>query len=360
MNRLAALLHCPRPCIPLIIFRWILLLGVWLTIIPALAHQSGGSLSPIVALIYATIYLGLWTARLPTFAQRHPGSWTVLWLDLILSYASIWLAGKSGDAFTPFVYGALILPGAIWGWTGAGLAISMYVTATILQRAFYLPLGELWDINLVLNYLGACTAAVIWPLAVTLQQRWPIRQLRAVPMLPVGQHETDPATEVLEPADPGFTPRLLPDLSTGRRAHESPQPATLERRATRLHAAVRQATAEAQQQGLEVALVIEGREIQLPPGYIALVVKAIEVALDNVRQHAGTTNVRVQVINTPTLLQLSVRDYGAGLLDGTADLPGFHHLKLLRYRLSELGGTLTIIEPDEDGVLFVMSLPLQP
>jgi hypothetical protein len=53
-----------------------------------------------------------------------------------------------------------------------------------------------------------------------------------------------------------------------------------------------------------------------------------------------------------------VRDHGDGLLDGTTDLPGFHHLKLLRYQLNELGGTLQISEPDDDGVLFALTLPI--
>jgi signal transduction histidine kinase len=52
-----------------------------------------------------------------------------------------------------------------------------------------------------------------------------------------------------------------------------------------------------------------------------------------------------------------VRDHGNGLLDGTADLPGFHQIKRLRYRLAEVEGTLDVREDDGGGVLFIVRIP---
>ncbi len=359
MNRLAQLLHCPRHCIPLVLFRWLLLAMAFIGMGTLLWTKPWPGITPLFALVYATFYLVLWTLRLPALAMRRPGTVALLGTDVVLSVGAAWLAGSWGYAMTPFVLGALVLPGALFGSVGACVTVAGYVGILLAYRFLHLPGGTLWAGTLTFEYAKALIAAFIWPLSILLQRRWPRQsrppQLtarpRVAPVLPA-------LTPPLAPLEARFGPHLTAEQPTGRRSTDGPQPTTLERRATRLHTAVRQVVTEAQQHGLTISLSIEGREPVMPVGYVPLLIKATEVALDNVRQHARTTVVELQLINTPSTIYLRVRDHGAGLLDGTTDLPGFHHLKLLRYQLNELGGTLQITEPDDDGVLFALTLPI--
>ncbi len=359
MNRLAQLLHCPRHCIPLVLFRWLLLAMTFVGMAILLWTKPWPGSAPLFALGYATVYLVLWTVRLPALAIRRPATIALLCTDLVLSVGAAWLAGTWGSALTPFVLGALVLPGALFGSLGACVAVASYIGMLLAYRFLHLPGGTLWSDALPFEYAKALVAAFIWPVSVALQRHWP-RQARPLLLTP-RPHVGSTLTTLLPPLAPPearFGPHLLPAQSAGRRSSDGPQPATLERRATRLHTAVRQVVTEAQQHGLMISVSIEGREPVMPVGYVPLLIKAIEVALDNVRQHAGTMAAELQLINAPATIYLRVRDHGAGLLDGTTDLPGFHHLKLLRYQFNELGGTLEITEPDDDGVLFALTLPL--
>ncbi len=124
-----------------------------------------------------------------------------------------------------------------------------------------------------------------------------------------------------------------------------------------LYASIREVVAEAEEQGLTVHLVFDGAEPALPQDHIQLLGKAIEVGLDNIRRHAHADEAEVTVAAEGSALLLTVRDHGIGLLDGTAEPPGFHQLRRLRYRLQEIEGALDVSEDEAGGVLLKIQVP---
>ena len=54
---------------------------------------------------------------------------------------------------------------------------------------------------------------------------------------------------------------------------------------------------------------------------------------------------------------LAIRDHGEGLLDGTAEPPGFHQLRRLRYRVEEVEGSLLVHEEVGGGVSVTLRVP---
>ena len=333
--------------LPLLVFRWLLL--ALTAVVGGVSVFDGTHPTSGWALAYAALYLLLWTMRLPSLVVQRRGSGLVCFIDIILSLNAVWLAGTAGAMFVPFALGALILPGALWGWPGSFLAAMIFLGCEAVRHWFAPGPSSAWA--LIYDYLRPVVAASIWPLSVELQKRRPLRQITAT-TLP--RSTLQPATRPLESGADALRGRG----SGAGRIPDRPTSATLERRATRLHAAVRQLVADTEQRGLRVETVIEGRDAPLPPGYAALIAKAVEIALDNVRCHAHTDAATLHLAQTPQTIVLTVRDYGVGLWDGTAEPPGFHQLKLLRYRLHELGGTLDISEPPPEGVLFAVMLPL--
>ncbi len=144
-----------------------------------------------------------------------------------------------------------------------------------------------------------------------------------------------------------------------RATHPSAQ--TLEQVPVALHAAIEHVVAEAVSRGLQVRLKLPQEEHALPQSHVHLLAKAVEVGLDNIQSHATTSEADIDLVvdeTAPPSLVLSVRDHGNGLLDGTADLPGFHHIRCLRYRLQDIDGTLDVRDADTGGVVFVVRIPL--
>ena len=125
-----------------------------------------------------------------------------------------------------------------------------------------------------------------------------------------------------------------------------------------LHAALRQTIADAEEQGLVVQLVLNGPDPMLPPGHVQLMVKTVEVALHNIRCHAQTRDAEVTVTHEEENMLLIIRDRGTGLLDGTAEPPGFHQLKRLRYRAEEVEGSLDVREDVGGGVFVTLRVPI--
>jgi signal transduction histidine kinase len=87
-------------------------------------------------------------------------------------------------------------------------------------------------------------------------------------------------------------------------------------------------------------------------------VKLAREALHNVRQHAQAHTATMTLAYAPGRVELSVRDDGVGLLDGTYERPGLHALRALHYRLAEMDGRLDVFEPHDGGLVVRGSLPL--
>jgi signal transduction histidine kinase len=93
------------------------------------------------------------------------------------------------------------------------------------------------------------------------------------------------------------------------------------------------------EQGLEVVLLTDGLDATLPAN--PAVVGAVQEALQNVRKHAGVATASVEVISSPSGVEVIVRDRGAGF-DPAAVSEGFGMPRSLRQRLSDEGGSAEI------------------
>jgi signal transduction histidine kinase len=107
-----------------------------------------------------------------------------------------------------------------------------------------------------------------------------------------------------------------------------------------------------------LTLRLDGDERSLPPQVHALLVRGLEVALDNVSSHARAKTCEVDLRMAAPVATLRVVDDGIGLFDGTAEPPGFHQIKKLRFRVQELGGSLLVEEHDGGGVCFDLRVPV--
>jgi hypothetical protein len=322
--------------------------------------------SPLMSLALVAVTAGytlVWTLRaghLTRQVMRHPMLFVA---DIVVSLIPAWLSGGWQSPFAIFAFGALILPGALSHWRGALVAIGVFflidhVGAWIISEPTDLipiaaPSG-------LLLYTRPVVAAIIWPLSVEL---WKLRNgSRRVPHL-------EPTRPLSLATTISRLPRN-PESSLAGSSHEESRtatalslvrarPQTLESPPlVDLYASVRQAVAAAEEEGLVVQLVLNGPDPMLPPGHVQLLAKGITVALDNVRCHARTRHAEVTVTNEDAMVLVAIRDRGAGLLDGTAEPPGFHQLKCLRYRVAEVEGSLVVREDEAGGVVVMLQMPL--
>ena len=345
---------------PAILFRWLLwTLSIGLLIAGILVRLPLAT--ALVLALTTGLYTLLWTLRvadLTRIASRWPA---VLLLDLLVSLVPTFLSGGQDSPFAPFALGALVLPGMIYHWRGALLGSLTFVTieAAGSWAASYLGLdggGRFFSPLLVRPII----AASVLPLSDVLWRHRPTRY--ALPSrtasLPL-RSETEPRAGLMRSMEAAALAKREAHPAAAAAVRLSrPHPQTLERpRATELFGAVRQAILEAEEHGLRVRLVTDGNPPPLPLSHIQLVARAVEVTLENVRCHARTLDAEVFVACSGDGVLLTVRDRGDGLLDGTAEPPGFHQLRRLRYRVEEIEGSLTVHEDPEGGVVVMARIP---
>ncbi|GAC1559266.1 MAG: ATP-binding protein [Herpetosiphon sp.] len=359
MKRLATFLYPLPPYVPLILFRWLLWAIALAGLVGDLMKQRILLAPMLAATVYATGYLVLWSMLVPRLNKRSSHTAALLGSDLVLSLGAAWLAGKSGFTMTPFVVGALVLPGAFGGWPAGAAAIFLYAASDLFLRLLHTPPTIVWH-QQAIAYTEAAIAASIWPLSVLLHSNRRMRTAaRQQPTLQLMQQHVHPAHGLVERLERPLAEHIGPEQPSAMKGQEYPPAALLAVRVARVHGAVRQVIADARQQGMEIALIIEGSEPDLPSGCTQVVARALDVALENVRRHAKTNEAAVHLFSNGGMLHLTVRDHGSGLFDGTTELPGFHRLKLVRYLLQEVGGSLHITEPDDEGVLLEVVLPME-
>ncbi|HEX6288673.1 MAG TPA: hypothetical protein VFZ66_05750 [Herpetosiphonaceae bacterium] len=345
---------------------WLLALTLlWYT--GALARLESTAL-PLLSLSYSAIYLLLWTLLVPRFVVRTREGSAVVLYDLILSAVPVWLSGGWGSPFLPYMLGALVVPAVIRGWSGgllvaaAALAIDQVMLWTTPRSPWEIatsqPLALLGRTLLPFGVVAAIRLTVeLWC--------WLRRSLqrRARQVQPPVRWEYPPVQSVSARAsgnDPIRYERSsdAAPLSRTWSKERASQP-TLERRSpATIQAALRHLMPDFQAAGVSVAMQVEGDERQLPDQVRELLIKAIEIGMDNVLSHARAQAVTVALQVTHDDAVLRVADDGIGLFDGTAEPPGFHQVKRLRFRAQEIGGELRVVERDEGGVELHLRLPL--
>ena len=364
MQRPLPALGSTRALLPVIVFRW-LLWGLTMAMVGAgLPSRAEASFLATIMLLGATAaYTLLWTLRageLTRFVMRRP---LLFVADLIICLVPAWLTGGWLSPFALLALGALILPGALSHWRGALVAITVFFIIDHLGAWLFSQPGDLIPIAApsgLLLYTRPVIAAVIWPLSVEL---WKMRNgarrlLDSQPTRPLSLATN--MTRFPREHEVGAIPASREDGTTATALSlVRARPQTLEHPPlVVLHAALRQTIADAEEQGLVVQLVLNGPDPMLPPGHVQLMVKTVEVALHNIRCHARTRDAEVTVTHEEENMLLIIRDQGAGLLDGTAEPPGFHQLKRLRYRAEEVEGSLDVREDVGGGVFVTLRVPI--
>ncbi len=109
--------------------------------------------------------------------------------------------------------------------------------------------------------------------------------------------------------------------------------------------------------GLAVTLETEVVEERLSKDMSTAAFRVLQEALTNIARHAEATEVRVDMVTTDSDLVLKVLDNGKGL---QVD-PGRRSLGLvgMRERARQLGGSVTVLNGPDQGVLVEMRLPLR-
>ena len=86
------------------------------------------------------------------------------------------------------------------------------------------------------------------------------------------------------------------------------------------------------------------------------VLRIAQEAVNNAVKHAAPTNVRIQVVQTPSLVTLTVRDNGVGVPDDVSDCAGLG-LHIMIHRAATVGGSLHIRPDDRGGTVVSCSVP---
>lgn len=361
MRRAVPAVELRRAFWPAILFRWLL----WTLSIGLLSAGVPARLSWPVALALGVLtgaYTLLWTlkvADLTRLASRQPA---ILLLDLLLSLIPVWLTNGQNGPLAPFALGALVLPGMIYHWRGALTGSLAYVALGAIGgwTLTHMQIISVDDELLSLLLLRPLIAGSVLPLSDVL---WRHRRLRSMPPTPT------PSAPMRSPQEPRASLMRSMEAAALDRRETHPAAAvavhlahpylqTLERPPfTDLHTAIRLAAAEAEEQGLRVRLTHDGLAPALPLSHLQLVARTVEVTLDNVRCHARTLEADVSVVCADDGVILTIRDHGQGLQDGTAEPPGFHHLRRLRYRIEEIGGSLVVHEEVGGGLSVAVRVP---
>lgn len=346
---------------PAILFRWLL----WTLSIGLLIAGAPVRLHWMTALLLGTfsgLYTFLWTLRiadLTRIASRRPA---ILLLDILFSLIPAWLSNGQAGPLAPFALGALILPGMIYHWRGtlAGSLTYIALGATGGWSLTRLGIVVVDGVFLSVLHLRPLIVASVLPLSDVV---WRHRRMVHAPIAPIAsppnRSAMQPRASLMLSMEAAAQARRAANPATAAAVHQArPYLQTLERpRVTDLYGAIRLAVAEAEEQGLRVRLMTQGRPPALPPSHVQLIARAVEVTLDNVRCHARTLEAEVSVTCAEDGVLLTIRDHGEGLLDGTAEPPGFHQLRRLRYRVEEVDGSLLVHEDVGDGVSVTVRVP---
>jgi hypothetical protein len=352
--------------------RW----GAWLLVVVILGRsgvfsQPGQNVAALVWLGLTTLYAGLWTLRLPSLTRRAADSSPLILYDVVLSLLPVWLSDGWRSPFLPFAVSALILPTLYRGWRG-GLPVAgffMLIDQLILWTTSQTPLAIVSSgVPATLSLLSRVLLpfGVVFTLAVgmrgALWLRRRVRRRRPAP--PAPRREFPSVQTMLESAgverEPGYSRAAADDTQPARiwgKDRASQQ--TLERRQpASIQTTLQHLVAELRAANVAVTVQVEGDERQLPPQIYDLLIRATEVALDNILLHAHARSASIVLRIGDDAAHLCVADDGIGLFDGTAEPPGYHQLKRLRFRSQELGGALRVEEREEGGVLLELQAPL--
>jgi signal transduction histidine kinase len=114
----------------------------------------------------------------------------------------------------------------------------------------------------------------------------------------------------------------------------------------------------AREAGWKVAFHEELGDERLPPTVEAAAFRILQEALANIRKHAGSERVDVELRRDQTWLHLEVRDHGVGFLPDSAPVHRGLGLFSMQERAQLVGGTCSIESAEPRGTCVRVRLPL--
>jgi anti-sigma regulatory factor (Ser/Thr protein kinase) len=351
--------------------RWgacaIIFFTLWRTGALALSRSDGRML---LLCGYIVLYALIWTLVAPRFwVAARDGSIVVLY-DLLLSALPVWLGGGWESPFLPFALTALIVPALGRGWLLGAMSAAAFLTLDQLILWTTSPNPQ----NLAESGQGlALIIRTLLPFVVVgivfsgaALERWYRRRRYARAQHPHqegGWSYDKTASNAAITGRPSSSAFEQPELSGQQqglalktRIHQR----TLEQQApASVELVIRQIKPALQAAGVALQVDLDGDERRVPQQIRSLLSKVIQVAVDNIITHAHAHNATITLFISPHSVWLQISDDGIGLLDGTAEPPGFHQIKRLRYRVEELDGHLRVEERSEGGVILQMRVPIE-
>lgn len=359
----------PKNVVFAVSVRW----GAWVLAVALLTWSGAWSRLainglPLIALMYATLYLSLWT-RAQRMWLRHANDLSVAILyDLLLSAIPVLIDNGWGSPFMLLPLSVLVVPAALRGWratlpvAASFLAIDQAILWATTPNPWQITAQGSWAAFALLGRTALPFGVIVGAALGGRLLRWFMARRRPRPVPPRVRWEQSSVQSLLASSEPRDEPtfgRARADEPRAGWSKERGTPSTLERRQPpNMQVALNRLALDLQTAGVVVSVAIDGDARGLPPQVYELLTHATAVALDNVLVHAHARTVAIDLHIGAEIATLFVQDDGIGLFDGTAEPPGFHQLKRLRFRAAELDGALHVEERDEGGVLLRLSVPL--
>lgn len=126
--------------------------------------------------------------------------------------------------------------------------------------------------------------------------------------------------------------------------------------AAALHSLIDQAR---ESSGLQIALIIEGRERRISDALELAVFRVLQEGLTNIRKHAGATAVQIRLNYAVRWLTLHITDDGIGIRRHTTGARVGAGLKGMRERMNSFGGTLIVGRRECGGTELAIKLPVR-
>ncbi len=113
--------------------------------------------------------------------------------------------------------------------------------------------------------------------------------------------------------------------------------------------------------GLDLNVVVTGTERRLEAHREVLIFRTVQALLQNVRDYAQATQVKVMVDLDDTQVRATVEDNGKGFdVESMMDTEGAAHgLRMSKERLEQVGGTFEIESQPGEGTRVMFSVPVE-
>ena len=147
-------------------------------------------------------------------------------------------------------------------------------------------------------------------------------------------------------------------LDQARRVVQDLRPESLEQ-ASLLEAIGRAAEEWSEQSEIAAIVTTTGASRPLHPEIEVTLLRAVQQALANVRNHAQAAHVNITLSYMPDVVVLDVQDDGIGMQPGQSKREGGYGLIAMRERVEQLHGSLLVESQPNEGTTLVIEIPIE-